>query len=183
MRVKTVQASEWREYREVRLAALKDAPSAFASTWQQEAARSPEQWRERAELSQNGLSQTIVVAVDDDRRWIGLAGGYRPGDDGADAELISMWVSPDCRCRGVGQALARAVVSWAENHGSRVIGLWVNVANHPGISLYERSAFVAPMRLPRSLPIPHSKKSGCSGTANASHYQLGNLNETGCHGV
>jgi len=138
MRVETVRASEWREYREIRLAALKDAPSAFASTWQQEAARSPEQWRERAELSQDGLSQTMVVAVDGGGRWIGLAGGYRPGDDGADAELISMWVAPDCRCRGVGEALARAVVSWAENHGSRVIGLWVNVANHPGISLYER---------------------------------------------
>jgi ribosomal protein S18 acetylase RimI-like enzyme len=141
MRVKTVRASDWREYREIRLAALKDAPSAFASTWQQEAARSPQQWRERAQLSQEGLSRTIVVAVDDGECWIGLAGGYRPGDDGADAELISMWVAPDCRCRGVGYALARAVVSWAEGHGSRVIGLWVNQANQLAISLYKRVGF------------------------------------------
>src|SRR5262249_5086170 len=111
-------------------------PSAFASTWQQEAARSPEQWRERAELSQDGLSQTIVVAVDDGGRWIGLAGGHRAGGGGAGAGVISMWVVPDCPWRGVGQARG-----CAENHGSRVIGLWVNVANHPGISLYERVGF------------------------------------------
>jgi ribosomal protein S18 acetylase RimI-like enzyme len=141
MRVRTVQAGDWREYREIRLAALKDAPSAFASTWQQEAARSPRQWRERAALSHAGLSRTIVVAVDDSGRWIGLAGGYRPGDGGADAELISMWVAPDCRCRGVGYALARAVLSWAADHGGRVIGLWVNAANRPAISLYEQVGF------------------------------------------
>jgi ribosomal protein S18 acetylase RimI-like enzyme len=82
-----------------------------------------------------------VVAVDDGGRWIGLAGGYRPGDNGVDAELISMWVAPDCRCRGVGHKLARAVVSWADNHGSSVIGLWVNEANHPAISLYQRVGF------------------------------------------
>jgi ribosomal protein S18 acetylase RimI-like enzyme len=141
MRIQVMQASDWREYRDIRLTALKDAPSAFASTWQQEAARSPEEWRERAERSQDGQAQIIVVAVDDNGSWTGLAGGYRPGDDGADAELISMWVAPDCRGGGVGHALARAVVSWAEEHGDSVIGLWVNAANRPAISLYERLGF------------------------------------------
>lgn len=141
MRIKAVRAGDWREYRAIRLAALRDAPSAFASTWQQEATRSPEQWRERAALAQDGLSRTIVVAVDDGGRWIGVAGGYRPGDDGADAELISMWVAPDCRCRGVAHALAGAVVSWAEGHGSGVIGLWVNDTNDAAIRLYHRVGF------------------------------------------
>ena len=92
-----MQHRDWQDYREIRLAALKDTPSAFAATWQQEAALTESLWMERAQRSEEGDTATIVVAVDDDGRWVGLAGGYRPGDRGADAELISMWVAPDCR--------------------------------------------------------------------------------------
>src|ERR1035438_2266292 len=51
MRIDTVQRRDWREYREIRLAALKDAPSAFASTWQEEASLTASQWMERAQRS------------------------------------------------------------------------------------------------------------------------------------
>ena len=51
MRIYTVQRRDWREYREIRLAALKDTPSAFASTWQEEASLTPPQWMERAQRS------------------------------------------------------------------------------------------------------------------------------------
>jgi hypothetical protein len=44
MHIHTVQRSEWGDYRQLRLAALKDAASAFASTWQQEASLSERQW-------------------------------------------------------------------------------------------------------------------------------------------
>jgi GNAT superfamily N-acetyltransferase len=110
MRIHTVRRRDWRDYREIRLAALKDAPS--------------------------------VVAVDDTGRWVGLAGGYRPGDRGADAELISMWVAPERRGSGVGMELVCAVVAWAEGHRASTVGLWVNAAGQPAISLYERAGFV-----------------------------------------
>jgi ribosomal protein S18 acetylase RimI-like enzyme len=141
MRFYTVQRRDWREYRQVRLAALKDAPSAFSSTWQEEASLAPPQWMERAQRSQNGETLTIVVAVDDAGRWVGLVGGYRPGDHGVDAELISMWVAPDCRGSGVSAELVRAVLAWAEAHGASTIGLWVNTANPVAISLYDKAGF------------------------------------------
>ena len=94
MRIRTVRRRDWREYREIRLAALNDAPSAFASTWQEEASLTASQWMERAQRSENGDTLTIVIAADDAGRQVGLAGGFRPGDRGADAELISLWVIP-----------------------------------------------------------------------------------------
>lgn len=141
MRVDTVQRRDWREYREIRLAALKDAPSAFASTWQEEASLTASQWMERAQRSEDGDTLTIVIAADDAGRWVGLAGGYRPGDRGADAELISMWVTPGCRGHNIGPELVRAVLAWAESHGASSVGLWVNAASRPAISLYEKAGF------------------------------------------
>ena len=82
MRIHTVQRRDWREYREIRLAALRDAPSAFASTWQEEASLTASQWTERAQRSEDGDTLTIVITADDAGRWVGLAGGYRPGDGG-----------------------------------------------------------------------------------------------------
>jgi ribosomal protein S18 acetylase RimI-like enzyme len=141
VRIHTVQLRDWQDYRDIRLAALKDTPSAFASTWQQEAALTDSQWLERAQRSEDGDTQTIVIAVDDDGRSVGLAGGYRPGDLGADAELISMWVAPDCRGRKISPELVRAVLAWAESHRAGSVGLWVNAANRPAISLYEKEGF------------------------------------------
>jgi RimJ/RimL family protein N-acetyltransferase len=141
MRIYTVQRRDWQDYRDIRLAALKDAPSAFAATWQQEAALTSSQWMERAQRSEGGDTQTIVIAVDDDGRWVGLAGGYRPGDRGADAELISMWVAPDCRGRKISPQLVRAVLAWADGHQAHNVGLWVNETNQPAISLYEKEGF------------------------------------------
>jgi GNAT superfamily N-acetyltransferase len=140
MRVHAVQASEWEEYREIRLAALKDSPSAFAATWQQEAGYPAERWKMRAQLSQDGVTRIAVVAVEG-RQWIGLAGGYRPGDRAADAELISMWVTAGYRGHGVGRALVGAILSWAEGHRACDIGLWVNKANRPAINLYQSTGF------------------------------------------
>jgi GNAT superfamily N-acetyltransferase len=139
--IHTVQRSDWREYRQIRLAALKDSPSAFASTWQEEASLAPSQWKKQARRSQRGRALTIVVAVDDAGHWVGLAGGYRPGGQGADAELMSMWVVPQNRRLGLGPELVRAVVAWADGHGASIIGLWVNQASRPAISLYEKVGF------------------------------------------
>jgi RimJ/RimL family protein N-acetyltransferase len=142
MRIHTVQGGDWRAYREIRLAALKESPSAFASTWQEEASFSEARWKERALRSQDGEAGTITVAVDGTGRWVGLAGGYRPGDRGADAELISMWVAPASRGSGIGMELVSAVMTWTDGHQASTVGLWVNAANRPAMSLYERAGFI-----------------------------------------
>ncbi|HEY1641905.1 MAG TPA: GNAT family N-acetyltransferase [Streptosporangiaceae bacterium] len=151
MRMHTVQLGDWRQYREIRLAALRDAPSAFASTWQKEQAYPESRWTGRARGSEDGESATIVAAVDDTGRWAGVAGGFLSGDRDADAELISMWVAPDGRGHGTGQRLVSAVLSWAEAHEASAVGLWVNVTNQPAIGLYERAGF---RRTGETAPLP-----------------------------
>ena len=56
-----------------------------------------------------------------------------------------MWVTRDCRDHNIGPELVRAVLAWAESHGASSIGLWVNAANRPAISLYEKAGSAVPV--------------------------------------
>jgi RimJ/RimL family protein N-acetyltransferase len=141
--VRRIRGSEWEAYRAIRLAALSDAPDAFASTYDAEENRPDHEWQQRAEANATSDGSTLFVLVDDDDGWQGMAGGYSPGEPPADVELISMWLAPACRGTGQGAALVDAVVSWARDRGARTIGLWVTDGNQPAQRLYERCGFVA----------------------------------------
>ena len=66
-----------------------------------------------------------------------------PSDEEQDAfDLVGMWVHPDARGRGVGEALVYAVAQWVEEQGARRICLWVTEENAPARQLYERCGFV-----------------------------------------
>ena len=71
----------------------------------------------------------------------GLAGGYqdRPGR----VELVSMYVRPSARGRGVGEALVASVLEWARARDATSVHLWVTEANGPARLLYERCGFTA----------------------------------------
>ncbi|MCZ0974279.1 GNAT family N-acetyltransferase [Streptomyces albulus] len=91
--VRPLTVEDWALYRTVRLAALADAPEAFGSTWESEQAFTEDRWRERL------ARRNQFVAQDGDRTY-GLI-GIVPVEAGR-AELVSMWVHPDGRGRGVG---------------------------------------------------------------------------------
>lgn len=134
----TVQArttSDWPMWREVRLAALAEAPHAFKSRladWQESGEA---QWRARFESPD---SYNVVAMLD--HRPVGMASGL-PADDGA-GELRSVWVGPRARGRGVGDQLIGAVQDWAVRSGRRALKLAVIPGNEPAIALYHRNGFV-----------------------------------------
>ena len=58
-----------------------------------------------------------------------------------EVQLISMWVDPNARGRGVAGDLIRAVAGWAVARGSKRVVLFVQEANEPAQHLYERAGF------------------------------------------
>ncbi|WP_342746218.1 GNAT family N-acetyltransferase [Streptomyces pini] len=73
-------------------------------------------------------------------RPAGQASGVaEPG--GSTAELISMWVGPGARGRGVGDALVRAVEEWARKAGAGELRLSVMPGNAHAAALYRRHGF------------------------------------------
>ena len=121
--------------RRTRLAALADAPAAFASSYAAEADLPSDRWAELAEQRSTGLDHTTYFAVDDGE-VVGLVGGHRV--DPETVELVSMWTDPAARGRGVGAVLVDAVVAWA---GGSVVELWVTRGNDAAQRLYERCGF------------------------------------------
>jgi len=116
--------------RELRLRALLDAPLAFESTYEQKIDWSDEDW---ARWIHQG-----VAFIDDDR---GMVRGAVDDDEADVVWLLSMWVDPRARGRGVGDGLVAAVVDWAREQQARVVRLDVSMDNAHARALYERNGF------------------------------------------
>lgn len=87
-----------------------------------------------------------VVAVDDEDRVLGAAGGAVR--DGGRGDLLVLYVEPDLRGRGVGSALLDAVTAQQRQHG--VTEQWVHVTegNELGLPFYRARGFVPRDRVP-----------------------------------
>jgi ribosomal protein S18 acetylase RimI-like enzyme len=127
---------EWRVWRTLRVAALKDAPDAFGDTVEQAQERSDEEWRKSLAHPEERL---LVAEIDSE--LVGMARVRRDGDDPARAGLYSMWVAPDARRQGVGRALIDASMQWAAQNGVFTLWLCVTQGNEPAKSLYRSFGF------------------------------------------
>jgi ribosomal protein S18 acetylase RimI-like enzyme len=133
--VREVTADDWELMRDVRLAALAEAPYAFGSTYARESDFTEERWRGR--ISERSVT-FFAHEETADAAPAGLAGVYV--EDG-DAEVVSMWVRPSARGLGVGEALVEAAAAWAKTRDFRLLFLWVTESNAPAVRLYERLGF------------------------------------------
>jgi len=125
---------DWSTLRDLRLAALTDAPTAFGSTLTDELPLNEQAWRARVRDS-----AWFVATVDG--RPVGLARGGQ-ADSAGEWELLSMWVAPAHRGRGASTQLVDAVISWGQANGAGRFTLWVTEGNEPARRLYARHGFV-----------------------------------------
>jgi ribosomal protein S18 acetylase RimI-like enzyme len=135
--LRVLAPGDWAMWRELRLAALAEAPYAFGSRladWQGEGDHE-QRWRNR--LSIPGSHHVVAVL---DGQPVGMASGVPTPEDGV-VELISMWVSPAARGRGVGDQLVRAVERWARHVRAGVLRLAVAQDNEMATTLYRRNGF------------------------------------------
>jgi GNAT superfamily N-acetyltransferase len=125
----------WRDWRDVRLAALADSPDAFGASASEEQQLGEEAWRQ----------MTRAAAI-----FIATAGGTAVGvvaglarDCAQERGLGAMWVAPAWRGRGVAPMLADAVVAWARSQGARRLRLWVPADSARARRFYGKQGFRA----------------------------------------
>ena len=137
MKVRQARTTDLEALRELRLRALADAPEAFASTLEKEAAFPDEVWRQRAE----GGPELANFIAHKDGIDVGLAAIFAEPNAPGCMHLVSMWVDPRCRRQGAARALVDRAVGWAADQQAREVILWVVDQNTPARSLYERIGF------------------------------------------
>jgi len=118
----------------VRLAALKEAPYAFGSTFEREAGFDDATWQRR-------VVDRVRFVVEVDGEIAGTVSGGDGEVTGA-AAMTAMWVEPRFRRRGVGEVLVKTVLEWARTNGYSRMFLWVTAVNASAEHLYLGLGFV-----------------------------------------
>jgi ribosomal protein S18 acetylase RimI-like enzyme len=135
--LKQVDVESAMDFKSTRLAALKDSPTAFGSTFENESKLSDADWRQRA-IDRDGATGITYLAWDD-QAPCGIAAGFVAAD--AVVHIVSVWVAPTHRQRGVGKLLIQGIAGWALARNAAVLSLMVTSSNHAAICFYKGLGF------------------------------------------
>jgi len=140
VRIIALPVERWEEYRALRLYALQESPQAFGSSYAGSVAHPDEFWINR--LRNAAAGRNLLIFAEDGDRLVGLIGTYDESREPNVANIISVFVAPDYRGRGLASRLLDAILTEVRKRpGIRVARLTVNVSQTAAISAYQRAGF------------------------------------------
>jgi ribosomal protein S18 acetylase RimI-like enzyme len=146
--VRPVRAHEWRQVRQLRLAALSDeaAPIAFLQTYDDAAARPDGFWRERVEASavDAGTDATArqFIAVHEDGTWVGgVVALVDAAATPSAGNVVAVHLLPEHRGRGVVQQMLAEATGWLRERGLQEARLHVHADNVRAQRAYAKAGF------------------------------------------
>jgi GNAT superfamily N-acetyltransferase len=145
--VRSLGEEDWATYRQIRLAALKESPAAFVSTFAEEDDLDEDFWRLRMQRSARLLAERNgravgVASVGDAKPVLGDGDTEIDGLAGENvAEVFGMWVEPDSRGSGVAWRLVEAAAGEAHRTGHTHLMLWVAVDNGRAVAFFSSYGF------------------------------------------
>lgn len=135
--------SQWQEYKELRLRALKSEPQAFASSFERESAYPDEKWQQRLKESGNGKSW-VFCARNVDGKFVGMIGGYRDDNDiqNHSTQIWGVYVDSEMRGKGIAKALMGKILEeFDRNSDIETVILEVNSDQEVAKKLYKSFGF------------------------------------------
>jgi len=135
--IKLLVPDQWPVLRDIRLAALRDSPHSFLSSYQIEEAFGEVRWR--AEFDRGEWA----VSIQDDQA-AGIVGCTREPDTSPyECYLEYIWVAPRWRNKGVAHNMLTVVLDRLRESGVRTAYLWVLDGNDAAVRLYKSVGFVS----------------------------------------
>lgn len=145
--IRRLPTDRWRDYRDLRLEALKSDPSAFGSSFKEEEKLTESEWRRRI--------QNVLFALSDDRPVGMIVYTFDKGLKTRHiAEIYGFYVSANHRGEGVGtRLLAHALSLIRKNGGIVKVRLCVNPEQRVAVKLYKKAGFVVTGRMEKELKV------------------------------
>ena len=132
--IRVLVGDEWRVFREVRLAALEDAPEAFAARAADEASHDEQLWRERLDSARH-------LVAERDGATVGVVGVGLHQEDPEIAEVFGLWTDPAVRGERIAWDLVSAAAGTAARGGCRLLYFWAGCDNVSAISFASSFGF------------------------------------------
>jgi len=140
--IRSTLESDWPQIRELRIENATDNPISYGATLRTTQRMDEDAWRLRGRRGE-GPDTACLAAVDTTTgRWVGMMSGQSGDDDGPQAVLTGVYVSPDYRGRqcGVADALLDEVEDWA-CRTSDLLRCYVYENSTRAIGFYRRRDF------------------------------------------
>lgn len=143
--IRHIDATEVEAFKRIRLEALRAEPSAYASSYEDWAALSDEEWQTR-------MSEPVVAAFlgEEPVALVGLM-RQRAGKMTHRASIVMVYVRKSQRGTGLAGDLIDAIIEEARAMGIIQLELAVTAENQAAVRFYERKGFVAFGRVPGAL--------------------------------
>ncbi len=129
-------------FRELRLEALQNHPTAFGADYAENILKPQAYWQER--LTINNEEQALFFA-EKGGQLIGMTGIFRSLAKKSlhSAGIWGVYVRPQWRGHNVSEILIKSCLKWAKDQGIAIVKLAVVTTNQPAIRCYEHCGFTA----------------------------------------
>jgi RimJ/RimL family protein N-acetyltransferase len=137
-------------FRELRLEALKNHPTAFGQDYDENVLRQQTYWENT--LTINSEEQALFFA-EQSGQLIGMTGIFRRMSKKClhSADIWGVYVKPEWRGRHISESLIRSCLSWAKQQNIVVVKLGVVTNNPSAIRSYKRCGFTTYGKEPKAI--------------------------------
>ena len=142
--VNLISPENWKQYKALKLDALKNDPQAFGASYEENLARTDDDWKDlvsKFHKADSKFSVHKMFSVEENGEFVGMGGFFRSSPK--TARISEVYTKKESRGNGIGSALLKNILNEIEKDG-RFDGaeLIVNKEQRDAIDLYERFGFI-----------------------------------------
>ncbi|MEO5930372.1 MAG: GNAT family N-acetyltransferase [Candidatus Kapaibacterium sp.] len=136
----TLPPERWREFRALRLQALKEEPQAFGSSYERNITQPDQHWIDRLKSVEERIWEALFA--EDNGELVGLMGAHFPQETPDTAVIVMVFVRREKRGLGIAEMLLESLLQRLRGRpGIERAALTVNMAQKTAVALYTRFGF------------------------------------------